>query len=175
MNIASLIQREIVSIDEQATLVEAARLMRAQHVGALVVTRQGERGAQAIGVLSDRDLAVEALARELAPATQAVGPLAHRRLVAVPGGAGVSEALAAMRESGVRRLLVTGEQGELVGLVAIEDIVDTLAAQWSELAQALRAGIEREAAERGPIEPPQARRPVFLAQGTPGMPWPKSL
>ena len=65
MSIADICRREIVSIDAAASLKDAAGLMRSRHVGALVVTvTQGER-EQAVGMITDRDLAIEALSRGL--------------------------------------------------------------------------------------------------------------
>ncbi len=172
-NVASLCRRELVTIDQGATLVEAARAMRRHHVGALVVTAEADGGAQVVGVVTDRDLALEVLARDLAPAELRIGVLASRQLVAVPGEVDVAAAVAKMREAGVRRLLVAdGASGAVHGLVSHEDLLEALAADLAGLAQALRAEVAREAADRAPIEPPPPPRPVFLRAGTPGMPWP---
>ena len=98
MNIASLCKRPIVVIEAHATLRDAARLMREQHVGALVVTVAQEAGREvALGIVTDRDLAIEVLSRDLAPGEVNVGALAKRELVSVPGSQGVSEAVSFSR------------------------------------------------------------------------------
>jgi predicted transcriptional regulator len=168
MSIAQICKREIVGIDTTAPLKDAAALMRARHVGALVVTvMQGER-EQAVGMITDRDLAIEALSRGLDAGEVRVGQVASRHLASVPGTAGIAEAVAVMRQAGVRRLLVTEQEGQLAGFVSSDDLLDALAAELSGLAEALRSGITRESAERGAISPPRPR-PVFLPHGTPGM------
>lgn len=168
MNIDQICKREIVTIAAGESLRNAATLMRSRHVGALVVTTtHGERD-QAVGVITDRDLTIEILSRDLDPGEVKVAQLASRRLVAVAGSAGIAEAVAAMREAGVRRLLVTGPDGQIAGFVSSDDLLDALAAELSGLADALRSGIARESTERGPIAPPRPR-PVFLPHGTPGM------
>jgi CBS domain-containing protein len=175
MNIASLCQRPVVSIDQAASLADAARLMRSQHVGALVVTSESEFGPQAMGVVTDRDLVVEVLARELDGSGPRIGQLAQRQLAAVPGTADLGAAVAVMRQAGVRRLLVVDrDEGRLLGLVASEDLLDALVADLAGLAQALRADIAHETSARPPLEPAATARPVFLPGGTPGMPWPKA-
>ena len=168
MNIANLCRRQIVTIDAGATLREAAARMREHHVGALVVTVENAGNECVYGVITDRDLAIEILARDLNPADIRVGPLARRELASVPADAGIAEAVAVMKEAGVRRLLVTEAQGQIVGIVAADDLLDALAAQLTGLALALRSGIAREGAERSAIPPPHPR-PVFLPHGTPGM------
>ena len=167
MDMGTLCRREIVSIDENATLREAAASMRTHHVGALVVTATDGEQARAVGIVTDRDLAVEVLAHDLGGSDMKIGRLASRRLAAVPSRGSIGDAVAAMQRAGVRRLLVTEEDGRLGGIVSSDDLLEALAGELGTLAGALRAGVAREHAERKPVAP-SARPPVFLAQGTPG-------
>lgn len=167
MNIEQICRHEVVTIDEHATLNEAASLMRVQHVGALVVTTNNGEQLRVMGIVTDRDLVLEILARNLAPSETRVGQLAQGHLAAVSRDAGVAEAAAEMQRAGVRRLLVTDAEGQLIGFVSSDDLLDALATELSSLAGALRAGIARESAERKAISPPRPR-PLFLPQGTPG-------
>jgi CBS domain-containing protein len=168
MNIASLCTRPIVSIGAGASLREAAALMRRHHVGSLVVTTMHGERQVATGIVTDRDLLLELLGPRWPAEDVVVGAIPTRKLVAVPGAAGVTEAVATMAEAGVRRLLVTDEEGRLAGLVSADDLLDALAKDLSQLAGAYRAGIARESAERPPVEP-GPRHAVFMPHGTPGM------
>lgn len=167
MSIAEICQRHIITIGAVATLREAANRMREHHVGALVVTVETNGQDQVVGVITDRDLAIEVLARDLGAADLRVGQVASRHLAAVPASAGIGEAVAVMQKAGVRRLLVTGAEGQLEGFVTADDLLDALAGQLGGLAAALKSGIARESAERPAIAPPRPR-PAFLPQGTPG-------
>lgn len=168
MTIAAICRPEVITIDAGASLCDAASLMRAHHIGALVVTVDAAGGEQAVGVITDRDLAIEVLARDLNPTDVKVGQLASRHLASVPGTAGIAEAVAVMQAAGVRRLLVTGYERQLAGFVSADDLLGALAGQLGVLANALRTGVAREDVERPSI--PRARpRPVFLPHGTPGM------
>ena len=153
MNIASICQREPVTIDAARSLHDAAALMRAEHVGCLVVTAHGEDGAAVVGVVTDRDLAVEALARGRDGQQVRVAAMLDGRLVTIPGDASLSDAVAEMAAEGVRRLLVTGEDGELVGVASIDDVLEAWAADMVRLAQALRLAGEHEARTDVPTEP----------------------
>lgn len=168
MNINKLCMRPIVSIDASATLRQAATLMREQHVGALVVRATGGEHPVAVGIVTDRDLAIEVLARDLVPSDVSVASIASRKLVAVRGSAGVTEAVGVMAEHGVRRLLVTDDEGQLTGIVSVDDILESLASDLHGLAASLRVGMARESIERQAVPVPHPR-PVFLPQGTPGM------
>lgn len=167
MNIASICRREIVTVQADASLREAAALMRDHHVGALVVTDGGDTPSVS-GVVTDRDLAIEVLALDLDPAGMRVGQLVTGSPVAVPGSGSLQDAVELMEERGVRRLLVTDEDGGVIGFVSVDDLVDAMAAEVSGLARALRSGIAREESERPRVTPRQARA-VFLPQGMPGM------
>lgn len=168
MSIAQICKREIVHIEATAPLKDAAALMRSRHVGALVVTVTRDGREVAVGMITDRDLAIEALSRGLDPGEVKVGQVASRHLASVAGTAGIAEAVAVMRQAGVRRLLVTEQDGQIAGFVSSDDLLDTLAAELGGLAEALRSGIAREGVERSELPPP-APRPVFLPHGTPGM------
>ncbi|MFO1265852.1 MAG: CBS domain-containing protein [Rubrivivax sp.] len=79
MTVASLCSREIVSVDHAEPLPLAARLMREHHVGTVVVTEErGDGGAHVVGIVTDRDLVIEGLARGAAACIDA-GRRARRR------------------------------------------------------------------------------------------------
>jgi CBS domain-containing protein len=174
MTIATICRHEVITIDAGATLRDAAIQMREHHVGALAVTVANAGYEQVVGLITDRDIAIEILARDLDPTDVKVSQLASRKLASVPDTAGIAAAVSIMQEAGVRRLLVTGVEGQVTGFVSADDVLEALAAQLSVLAGALRSGIAREGAER-PSIPPARPRPVFLAHGTPGMQQPIAL
>lgn len=168
MTIATFCQRHVVTIDALASLREAAARMREHHVGALVVTTEIAGTETVIGIITDRDLTIDVLARNLNPSDVKVGQLASRHLASVPETAGIAQAIAVMKQTGVRRLLVIAAEGRMAGFVAADDLLEALADQLTGLALALRSGIARESAEKAAIAPVR-QRPVFLAHGTPGM------
>lgn len=168
MNVENLCKRQVVSIDASATLRDAAALMRAEHVGALLVTVADGNRPRAVGMVTDRDLAVEILARDVDTHELRIGQLASRGLVSVPAEASVSQAIEAMEAAGVRRLIVTAEGGEITGLLSADDLLEAVAGELAGLSRALRKGIARESQDRQSIPAPHPR-PVFLPHGTPGM------
>ena len=155
-NVASICQHSVITIDSDCSIQEAAQHMRDHHVGALVVTAEEEgltaNATRVCGVITDRDLAVEALARGLDPQAITVGTLISGKAVAVPGHASVAEAIAVMRQEGVRRVLVTGAQRQLSGILSLDDVVGALAEDLGDLAESMRRGLARESITRRPLE-----------------------
>lgn len=168
MKIASLCTRRLVTVDGQANLVRAAALMREHHVGALVVTTRGDEGVRVLGVVTDRELVVEALARGLDAATSRVATLASESVAAIDEEADAAAAVAEMRRAGVRRLLVTDADGRLVGLLSLDDLLRGFADDLAGLAGVIRAGIDREVSETAPLPPLPTHLLRIPAVGTAG-------
>lgn len=164
MKIANFCHHEFVTIHAHESLRNAAASMRERHVGVLVVIDAAEP-PHVLGVVTDRDLAIEVLARDLNVATTRIGEVASNSLVAVAATASVHEAVSAMEKGGVRRLLVTEEDGSVIGFVSADDLIGAIASELSRLASALRNVITRESAERAALSTPPTR-PVFLPRGT---------
>jgi CBS domain-containing protein len=105
------------SIGASASVVEAARLMREEHIGSLPITED----EQLIGMLTDRDIATRVVAEAADPKTMSVGDVYSRDLVSVEPDNDLEQALQLMARHQVRRLPVV-ENGRLVGIVAQADI-----------------------------------------------------
>jgi len=160
MNLGNICTTEIVFVDREESLQRAAQRMRDHHVGALVVTQPGEGGDEVLGIVTDRDIAIEAVAQGADIRTVGVGRIASPGIASLPAGADAGEAIELMKSRGVRRLLVSGEGGRLHGIVTLDDLVAALGHDLAALAYALRKGIDRESAERKPV--PAAPQPVRI-------------
>lgn len=161
MNVGRICQRHVVTIDANQPLQQAALLMREHHVGALVVVDRGAagQGLHVAGLITDRDLAIEVLARGGDARQVPARDLAGGPVVGVAEGAPLEEAAALMQTHGLRRLLVHGDDGLLVGVLSFDDLLPALMAPLSALADVTRCGLEREISRRGAISAPP--RPVL--------------
>ena len=146
MNIESIFTPTVVRTQTSATLQEAAALMRERHVGALVVTGEGEDMERPVGIVTDRDLVIQAMAEGKSPREVTVGQVMTKALATVLRTASAHEALELMRSRCVRRLAVAEPNGSLAGILSIDDIVDALATNLSGVKGIVRHGLEREMA-----------------------------
>ena len=105
------------SIGASASVVEAARLMREQHVGSLPITDD----EQLVGMITDRDITTRVVAEAADPQKTSVEEIYSRELISVEPDKDLEEALQLMASYQVRRLPVV-ENGRLVGIVAQADI-----------------------------------------------------
>ena len=150
MPVGEICNREVVVAERTTTIVEAARLMRRYHVGDLVVVDEVQGRRVPVGMVTDRDMVVEVIAREQPFASCTVSAVMSATVVCVPETAGVIEAIQLMRSHGVRRVPVVDAGGALVGILAADDLLDLLAEELSALARIAPRGQEREVRARLP-------------------------
>jgi CBS domain-containing protein len=148
MAVGELCSREVVFVGPNESCALAARLMREQHVGSLVVVR--EEGARRVpaGIVTDRDLAVGVMALGLDPEKTLVEAVMPPQLEVVREGEGVGRAIALMRAKGVRRLPVVDDAGALVGVLAADDLIELFGEELAGLAEMIGKGPRRERAQR---------------------------
>ena len=156
MAIGELCSREVVFVDRNDSVADAARLMREHHIGSVVVAeREGVRLAP-VGMITDRDVAVGVVALGSDPEKTPVEGAMRASVVCVRESEGVGRAVELMRAHGVRRLPVVDAAGSLVGLLAADDLLDLFAVEISGLAGMLVRGTRREREERRLRQPAAA-------------------
>ena len=148
MNAGEICNREVVITEPNMGVVQAAQLMRQYHVGSLVVCTGDGATRKPVGILTDRDLTVGVLAKEVDPSTLTVGDVMPPELYTVREEDSVADVLRILRERGVRRLPVVDRDGALVGIVTLDDLLDIAAEQLSDIAASIRREQAREARVR---------------------------
>ena len=137
MPIGDICQRDVVFVERDMPLIDAAQLMRTHHVGALVVVDDEKGKRMPIGMLTDRDIVVAVVAAQVDAQTLNVGDVMMDHLISAKETEGVWETIQHMRSAGVRRVPVVQKDGALVGIVAIDDLLGLLAAEMNDLAQVI--------------------------------------
>ncbi|HAL37326.1 MAG TPA: CBS domain-containing protein [Polaromonas sp.] len=136
--------RNVTIAFRATTLNGAARLMRENHVGSLVVVEETGGMRIVVGVLTDRDIVTAVVASDLVPSTLRVGDVMTTDLVTAREDDSLIDLMGTMRRKGVRRIPVVGAQGELVGVVALDDVLDILAQELGLLVAAIDSEGKRE-------------------------------
>jgi CBS domain-containing protein len=150
MNIGQLCKREVVTTRPSEELTAAAQVMRASHVGFLVVVEPGAAPdtQRVVGVLTDRDIVVAVLAREVDTRQLKVGDVMSREPLLAEEGQPVESVLCLMREVGVRRVPVIDREGYLAGVLSIDDVLEAMAEQLVNIAASIRSEHRAERALR---------------------------
>src|SRR4051812_28011525 len=96
--VADVMTRRVVYMPDDTTLDEAAQAMRDRSIGDVVVTQ----GPTMVGVVTDRDIVVRAIAENLPPKKTTLAAITSHELIMIEQSATVEDAVQAMRERGVR-------------------------------------------------------------------------
>ena len=144
MLLKDLCTPDVVSCTPDSSALHAARLMRQRHVGDVVVVEDGETDAMPIGVVTDRDIVVEVLGRELDPARVTLRQIMRTPAVIATTTEDVSQAVERMKAHGVRRIPVVDESSKLAGILSLDDLLKRLAAEAATLAEVVTREQDRE-------------------------------
>jgi CBS domain-containing protein len=119
MKLSTIMTGGIETIPPQASLAEAAKKMASQDIGSLPVCAEPRR---VVGIITDRDITVRAVARGMDPNRTRVEEVMTRDVLTCSAEAEVEHACELMEKRQVRRLLVTGQDDTPVGIVSLGDI-----------------------------------------------------
>ena len=148
MAIGEICSREVVFARKDETVSAAAKLMRENHVGCLVVSDDQDGSRVPVGMVTDRDVTVAVVAPGLDADAILVGDIMSSELLSIQEDAGIAETVELMRMRGIRRLPVTDTNGALVGLIAADDILGLLAEEIAGLAGMITREEKRERVTR---------------------------
>ena len=137
MKIGDLATSRVVTIGRQGTALEAARSMREHRVGEVVLVDETPSARVPLGLLTDRDI-VGAAAEGADLASLRATEIASRDPLIADADQDIDDVVRAMQKRSVRRALIVNPLGELVGVVAYEDVVAWMAEELAEIARALR-------------------------------------
>jgi CBS domain-containing protein len=148
MAIGEICNREVVILGCNESALDAAKLMRQHHVGDVLVVEKHMGRNEPVGIVTDRDLVVEIIAPGLDPSAITVGDIMGTELVTVGENTGVFEAIQYMRAKGVRRLPVVDAHNGLVGILALDDLLELLSEELLAISKLIRLEQQKEARSR---------------------------
>lgn len=148
MSVGQYCNRHVITTDRATEIREIARMMRHHHVGTVVVVEHRGDKDYPIGIITDRDLVVEVLAQNLSPETVTVGDVMSSGLVTAREDDNFWRMLDRMSAKGIRRLPVVDEEGVLVGILTVDDILTALAVGLSDVTRLVQREIAKETQQR---------------------------
>jgi CBS domain-containing protein len=117
--IESVMTRDPVCLDADAPIADAAKAMEERNIGDVLVMKEGSL----CGIVTDRDVAIRAVACGMDPSTSRLGEICSRQLVTLRPEDSIDDAIAQMREHALRRMPVCDE-GRPMGIVSLGDLAE---------------------------------------------------
>jgi CBS domain-containing protein len=143
MTAGEVCNRQVVIATPDMTVLEAADLMKAHHVGDLVVVREPNGERIPIGILTDRDIALSVGSLVRAPQLT-VTHVMSIDLVTSTEGENLHDVLKKMQSHGIRRLPIVNDRGGLEGILTFDDVVELLSEELTDLAKLVAKEQKRE-------------------------------
>ena len=148
MQVCELCNRRPVTVDKANSILAAAQTMRQNHVGDVIVSESADGVEKPLGVLTDRDIVVEVIAKGVDPDKVTAGDIMSLTIATTQHDADVFETLRFMGIKGIRRIAVVDSSGALFGILSVDDIMRVLAKELGFLADISARQIERERTAR---------------------------
>jgi CBS domain-containing protein len=126
----------VVTVRPDETVRDAARRMAENEVGSLVVVAV-DGTTRAVGMITDRDVAIRCVAGRRHPDETLVSEIMSTPVQSVDEDTPIEEAVSHMAGAGTRRLVVTGAGQEAVGILSVDDILDLLIGETTEIGRLL--------------------------------------
>lgn len=116
----------VVAIDHDIPLVQCAKIMHDEKIGSLVITEVRNGLCIPVGILTDRDIAVKVVAFSLDPNIFTARDIMTQSLITAQSEEDIRLVLSRMRNNGVHRVPVVSAEGALIGILAVDDIWDSV-------------------------------------------------
>ena len=122
MQIHEIMSKNIISINSDATVVEACKRYYRNRIGSLVVLDQGILK----GILTERDIISRVIILQKDPNTTTVDEIMTSDVKTINQNANVEEAAKLLSSNNIKKLPVVSDTGNLVGIVTVSDISHSL-------------------------------------------------
>jgi CBS domain-containing protein len=117
--VRAFMTKGVLTVDENDTVLEAARLMAELDIGSLIVVRDGVP----VGILTERDILSKVVAEERSAKSLKISEVMSSPVISVQADRTVSEALTLMGQKGIKHLVVK-DGSDVVGMFSLANVVD---------------------------------------------------
>ncbi len=148
MAVGEICSRDVVVMSADESVRDAALLMRNHHVGDVVVVNDANGARKPVGIITDRDVAVEIVAEGVDPDSVSVKDAMSFELVTAHEDDDTLRCVELMREKGLRRLPVVDGNEALVGILTLDDVIDLLAEMLTDIVRLVDMQKRKETSRR---------------------------
>lgn len=131
MSLLSFAHPEVITIEPDSNVAEAAKLMAEENIGSVVVAIDNKP----VGILTDRDIVIRVVHEGLDPQTTLINDVMSRNLVTLGQGIELFEALEVMKNKGLRRYPIVDRDNNLSGFFSLDDVLYLLGLEMSAVAR----------------------------------------
>lgn len=140
--------RNVTVVSKQDSIVKAAKIMRESHVGDVLVCESRDGDRIPVGILTDRDIVIEVVAKEIDPDLLVIDDVMSFKLVTAHEDDDLMSVIKRMRINGVRRIPIVNKKNALIGILSADDILEVVSEQLLDLEKIIENEYKKEQKER---------------------------
>ena len=144
MFIGEICNRNVVIATRDTSVTELAQLMREHHVGSIIITEAQNECNIPVGIITDRDLVIELLSKDIDTKSISAGDVMSNELVSVRDTNHVYDTLKLMRGKGIRRMPVVNDENVLIGILTVDDLLDVVISELDDIVNIVAIEQKRE-------------------------------
>ncbi|HEY5603026.1 MAG TPA: CBS domain-containing protein [Gammaproteobacteria bacterium] len=144
MFIGEICNRDVIITGRDTSITELAQLMREHHVGSVVITEQQNACNIPVGIVTDRDLVIELLSKEIDINSVTAADVMSADLITAQESSHVYDILKLMRGKGIRRVPVVNDENVLIGIVTVDDLLDVVISELDDIVNIVAIEQKRE-------------------------------
>jgi len=137
MTAGRLCSRILATASPDESVLKAAKRMADYDVGALVVLTEN-RGAMAVGMITDRDIVLRCVVERLDPEETSVSDIMSKPVYFVRDETPIEDAVSKMASAGTRRLVVTAEGDRVAGILTLDDVLEDIVRETTAIGKLLQ-------------------------------------
>ena len=134
MSAGRICSRDLDTVSYEENVLDAARRMRDRQVGTVIVVDD----MRPVGILTDRDLTVRVLAAGLDPQATRVSAVMTPSPTTIREDESIEAAVGYMRAGRFRRLPVVGRDERVLGILALDDVLELVAGELADIGQLIK-------------------------------------
>lgn len=120
MKVKEIMKKNFKSLNSDASIYEAAKIMKEENIGAIPILES----KKCIGFLTDRDITLRCVAENQSAKEFKVNECMSKKVYFINENDNLESALKSMHQNQIRRLVVTNNSNELVGLINFNQIAE---------------------------------------------------
>ena len=148
MTVGIFCNRDVITAPRSMPLVDVAQLMRLHHVGTVVVVDEDGPRRKPAGIITDLDIVVEVIAMGAPLDNLTAADVMSSPLISAREEDSLWDTLQRMRARGVRRVTVTDHDGVLAGVLSVDDMLELISGELSDLVSLTKREQQHEQAVR---------------------------
>lgn len=148
MQLKQVCDPAVITAKRHDSITRIAEMMREYHVGAVVIADPIGNKLTPVGLITDRDIVIEVIAKQLSPDDLTAHDVITERLVVANVQDDIEHVVSLMHEKQVRRLPVVDAQGCLFGIVALDDLLQFVVSELQALSAVPRGQVFQEVERR---------------------------